>query len=85
MRSPWASLFCERRSPPIGFGATLPLSRKSLESLLTELTLTSKRAATLRMRPPSKTPATIRKRKSIESGLGIGFSSSAQDMPPILA
>ena len=39
--APWASVLCERRSPPIGFAAILPVARHSRDILLTELGLTS--------------------------------------------
>lgn len=68
MRSGCASIACERRSPPCGFGVTSPVSRACVTHLIALDTSTRKCAAASRQDMLSATAPTTRLRRSIERG-----------------
>ena len=66
-----APIFFGSTLPPIFFGSTLPLARHKVWRLLTELAATPKRSRTERSEPPASLASTMRRRRSIDSGLGM--------------
>lgn len=73
-----ASIRRDRISPPCGFGAKPPVSRRCASQRITDDTDTPKRPAAARRLIPASTAASARALKSIDSGLPIS-------LPPISA
>ena len=66
--SAWASIRCERWSPPCGLGPTSPVRRHRFTHLIAVEAATPKRRAAERRDRPLSTADTSRSRRSLERG-----------------
>src|SRR5215203_2993835 len=71
IRSAWASVRCESRSPPCGLGRASPPARRIPRQRMALEALTPNRAAAWRHDRPSSMAARTRERRSKDSALGM--------------
>src|SRR5215216_8169697 len=81
IRSAWASVRRESRSPPCGLGRASPPARRIACQRMALDALTPNRAAACRHDRPSSMAARTRERRSKDSGLGIQAGLPCQPLP----
>src|SRR5215210_7165018 len=81
IRSAWASVRCESRSPPCGLGRASPPARRIPCQRMALEALTPNRAAAWRHDRPASMAARTRERRSKESALGIQAGLPCQPLP----
>src|SRR3954468_12687039 len=81
IRSAWASVRCESRSPPCGLGRASPPARRIPCQRIALDALTPNRAAAWRHDKPASIAARTRERRSKDSALGIQAGLPCQPLP----
>src|SRR3954467_957388 len=81
MRSAWASVRCESRSPPCGLGRASPPDRRIPCQRIALEALTPNRAAAWRHDRPASMAARTRERRSKDSAWGIQAGLPCQPLP----